>query len=174
MAAAQQAQDFINAVLALAAQAAQNPPPVQVVPFALLPGAANRNALDWGKREDMAMFNRAIEPLETKFGLQEEGMRTFLEQVRERARIYCWDDLLTVPDSSPTPVPRNLITNFGMVSLENCQAHATTHVNATTRMAQDSMMLYFFILDSLTESAKLLVITEKESYTVANKPSGVC
>ena len=162
MAAAQQAQDFINAVLALAAQAAQNPPApplAPVVPFALLPGASNRNALDYSRREDMAMFTRAIEPIETKFGLNEEGMRTFLEQVRERARIYSWDDLLTVPDNSATPVPYHLIKSFGMVTLEDCRRHAAGHVNASTRMAQDSMMLYFFVLDSLSETAKLLVIT---------------
>ena len=59
-----------------------------------------------------------------------------------------------------------------MVTLEDCQRHVNGHVNANTRMAQDSMMLYFFILGSLSESAKLLVITEKESYAVAKKSFG--
>ena len=168
------AQDFIDAVLAIAAAAAANPPPAVAVPFALLPGAANINAIDFNTRAGNAMFDRAIAPLDIKYGLQEEGMNTFLEQVRERARIYAWDDLLTVPDSLATPVPRNLISHFGMVSLANCQAHANGHVGQNTRMAQDSMMLYFFVFGSLSESAKEVIIADKESYTVNNAPSGVC
>jgi phage host-nuclease inhibitor protein Gam len=183
---AAQAQAFVDAIMAAAgvaanaaaataanataaANAAQPP-----APFALLPGASNTAALDWNKTEAMKLFHKAIFALDPKFGMDEDNLRTFIEQVRERARIFNWNDLLTVNDSTGTA--RNILNSYGMVTLANCQAHAATHVGIafSSRMAQDSMMLYQFLMNSLNDAAKLNILSDQESYTVNDQPSGVC
>lgn len=69
--------------------------------------------------------------------------------------------------------------------MANCQAHANSHVGvpagsaagtaaANTRMAQDSMMLYQFLMNSLTDTAKLTILADKDQYEVNGHPSGVC
>lgn len=45
---------------------------------------------------------------------------------------------------------------------------------AATRMTQDSMMLYQFLLVSLTDAAKLVVLSDKDMYYINDKTSGVC
>ena len=186
---AAQMQQFVEALIAAAAAsttaanavAQQNA--AAAATFALLPGASNTNSLDWTKAEAMKLFNKAVASLDSKFSLIEDTLRTFIEQVRERARIYNWDTLLTVADTGGTD--RNILDNYGMLTIENCQAHANNHVGvkagsapgtiaAKTRIAQDSMMLYQFLLNSLTDTAKLAMLADKDKYYVNGHPSGVC
>ena len=129
---AAQMQQFVEALIAAAAAsttaanavAQQNA--AAAATFALLPGASNTNSLDWTKAEAMKLFNKAVASLDSKFSLIEDTLRTFIEQVRERARIYNWDTLLTVADTGGTD--RNILDNYGMLTIENCQAHANNHV----------------------------------------------
>jgi hypothetical protein len=161
------------------AQAAAQPPPPPAPPvqanvqnpFALLPGAADTGALDFTKSEAIKLFNKAITPLDPKYNLSEGKLRIFLEQVRERGRIYCWDDILTVEDSDG--VGQNIITHYGKLSVDNCIAHAMTYVNTETRRAQDAMMLFQLLINSLAEESKLLMLADADVYTVAGKPDGV-
>jgi uncharacterized small protein (DUF1192 family) len=189
---AAQMQAFVDALIAAATAstnaanltaAAVVPPATAVVPFALLPGEANVDPLDWTKAESMKLFNKATTAIDTKFSLIEDNLRTFIEQVRERSRIFNWETLLTVADSGG--INRNLLDSYGLVTIENCKAHANSHVGiptgspagtaaAETRIAQDSMMLYQFLLNSLTDAAKLTILSDKDLYYVNGHPSGVC
>jgi hypothetical protein len=119
-------------------------------------GAANPKVLDFSKTDALKLFNKATTALDTKFDLIEEKMRTFMEQVRERARIFNWDSLLTINDDGRTP--RNLIDRYGMLTMDNCRAHATAYLAAKDRMTLDSMMLYQFLVTSLTEKAQLTML----------------
>lgn len=172
-------QAFVDAIVALAAAAALAVPAVPAggaaaVTFALMPGAADNNVLNFNKSEAIKLFHKAIQPLDPKFTLAEENLRTFMEQVRERARIYNWDALLTVPVDATTSY--HLITHYGMISAEACSTYAADHVGAAfeTRKTQDSMMLYQFLLNSLTDAAKLTMLSNKDQYYVGTTPSGVC
>jgi hypothetical protein len=160
------------AAVAAVPAAAPIPPAAAPAPYAVMPGAANPNELDYTQSDALKLFNKAITALDTKFDLAEENLRTFLEQVRERARIFNWDALLTVKDA--TNVDRHLINSYGMLTMDDCRTHATTHLALQNRMTQDSMMLYQFLLNSLTDKAKLQILSEKDKYYVTNVPSGVC
>jgi hypothetical protein len=166
-------QDLINAIIA-AMTAAAVPAAAPVVPvaaqapFAVMPGAANPNVLDFSKTDALKLFNKATTALDTKFDLVEEKKRTFLEQVRERARIFNWGSLLTIIDDGRTP--RNLIDRYGMLTMDNCRTHATTYLAAKDRMTQDSMMLYQLLVNSLTEKAQLTMLGEKDTYYVNDTP----
>jgi hypothetical protein len=170
-------QDLINAIIA-AMTAAAVPAAAPVVPaaaqapFAVMPGAANPNVLDYNKTDALKLFNKAIAALDSKFDLAEENLRTFLEQVRERARIFNWESLLTVEDSSGTD--RSLLNSYGMLTMDDCRKHAAAHLALQDRMTQDSMMCYQFLINSLTDKAKLHMLAEKDKYYVNDVPSGVC
>lgn len=166
-------QAFLDAI---SAHIANNPPPpaqAVVVPFALYPGEAHQGVLDLTKPEVAKLFAKATAPIAPQYGLEESLLRTFLEQVNERARVHNWDALLTVPDA--TTVGRNIISHFGMVTIEECRTHALTYTHTSSRLAQDNVMLYQFLLASMSEKGMKALLPDKELYYVRpNQPSGVC
>jgi hypothetical protein len=143
------------------------------LPFALLPGSATVNPLTFSKNEDLKIYNAATKGLEKKFDLKEDNLHLFLTEVKERVRTYGWNDIVTVPDASVPPVPRNLLINFGQLTLENCRAHATTYYNTQTRNAQNSMFLYQFLHESLTEEAKAVMVSNLALYSITDIPIGI-
>jgi hypothetical protein len=88
---AAQMQVFVDALIAAASgttlaanrAAVQDAPPAPAAaPFALLPGSSNTNPLDCAKAESMKLFNKAVSPIDNKFSLNEDTLRTCIEQVR--------------------------------------------------------------------------------------------
>jgi hypothetical protein len=64
------------------------------------------------------------------------------------------------------------VTNYGQLTLANITVHAAGYVNLPIRDAQNSMLLYKYLLDSLTEAAKLVMVTMSHQYHVNNLPIG--
>ena len=155
--------------------APQLPPPVVPVPpapaFALCPGHSHA-VLNFDDPNTGAtatkLYNKAISPLESKFDGEADNLAVFLASVRDRARRFNWQRLITVPIDDGTT--RNLLTHYGQVSLDNTRAHAMTYVNTPTRDAQDNDMFYYFLADSLTTDFRTTVLLYADVYTVANVP----
>ena len=134
--------------------APQPPPPVGPAPpapaFALGPGCSHA-VLNFDEPNTGAtatkLYNKAISPLEGKFDGEANNFAVFLASVRDRARRFNWQRLITVPINDVTT--RNLLTHYGLVSLDNTRTHAMTYVNTPTRDAQDNDMFYYFLADSL-------------------------
>jgi hypothetical protein len=160
-----------NAANAQAAAAANAAQPPQAQQFARYPGAAGAGALDFSKSESIKLFNKAIAPVEPKYGLDESKLRIFIDQVRQRAKIYNWDEILSVPDSNG--VLHNIITNYGQLSIDDCITHAATYINTETRKSQDSIMLFQFLRNSLTDEARLLMMADEDVYTIAGEADGM-
>ena len=114
------------------------------------------------------LYNKAISPLDTKFDGEADNLAVFLASVRDRARRFNWQWLITVPIDDGTT--RNLLKHYRQVSLDNTRAHATTYVNTPTRDAQDNDMFYYFLADSLTSDFRTTVLLYTDVYTVANVP----
>jgi hypothetical protein len=157
-----------NAAVAVAAAQVAAPPPVVY----LWPGMANIQALDYTKTSDLKMFLRGIEALSSKFDLQAGQLKVFLECVKERVRMFDWTFVVTVPDSAA--VNRNLIDEYGRLTIEDCQAHAATYSGVPGRDSQNSVMLYQFLSNSLSDEAKNILMVNPDSYTVMGQPSGSC
>jgi hypothetical protein len=121
----------------------------------------------------MKIYNAATKGLEKKFDLKEDSLHLFLTEVKERVRTFGWNVIVTVPDSSVPPIPRNLLTNFGQVTLADCNAHATTYYATQTRDAQNSMFLYQFLHESLTEEAKAIMVSNLALYSINDVPVGI-
>jgi hypothetical protein len=147
-----------------------NVPPAQPAPFALLPGAAYNAPLDFSKSNELKIFRSATLGMTDKLVLKEQQLRVFLSNLKEHIRIYAWDAIVTIPDDAA--VNRNLITNYGQVTIANVRAHAITYITTPTRNAQNSMMLYLYLLNSLTEESKMTMITVHDQYHELGLPSG--
>ena len=174
----QQAPQAPQAQPAATAAPPQQPPPPPAPPaplappaFALGPGRSHA-VLDYDDPNTGAtatkLYNKAISPLEEKFDGEADNLAVFLASVRDRARRFNWQCLITVPIDDGTT--RNILTHYGQVSLENTRAHATTYVNMPTRDAQDNDMFYYFLADSLTNEFRTTVLLYSEVYTVTNVP----
>ena len=153
-------------------------PPPLVVPAAPLPPAF---ALGPGRSHAVLnfddpntgttatkLYNKAISPLDTKFDGEADNLAVFLASIRDRARRFNWQQLITVPIDDGTT--RNLLTHYGQVSLDNTRAHAMSYVNTSTRDAQDNDMFYYFLADSLTSDFRTTVLLYADVYTMANVP----
>jgi hypothetical protein len=160
----------IAAANAAAAHVAAVPPVPPVPGFALLPEANAANPLDFNRPQDMKIYVAATKGLENKFDLKESTLHLFLTEVKERVRTYGWTEILNVPDAAAVPVQRNLLTNFGQVSLEDCSRHARTYYNQPNRNTQNSMFLYQFLCDSVTEEAKATMISNSTLYSLGDTP----
>ena len=174
----QQAPQAPLAQPAAAAAPPLQPPPAPAPPappappaFALGPGRSHA-VLDYDDPNTGAtatkLYNKAISPLEEKFDGEADNLAVFLASVRDRARRFNWQRLITVPIDDGTT--RNILTHYGQVSLENTRTHAATYVNTPTRDAQDNDMFYYFLADSLTNEFRTTVLLYAEVYTVTNVP----
>jgi hypothetical protein len=147
--------------------------PVATV-FALWPGLANNAVIDYNTSDGRKICNKAVEPLATKYDLNTEGLQTFLAKVSARARESNWDAILTIPDSLPTPVDRNLIDADGTLSLDDCKAYSLSYINTQARTAQDSGMMFMFLQASLSDASNSIILINPAEYTVGGQPSGPC
>jgi hypothetical protein len=135
------------------------------------PGAAGAGVLDFTKSESLKLFTKATAPIEPKYDLEEGKLRVFIDQIRQRGKIYGWGHILDVPDSTGTIY--NITTHYGKLSIDECIAHALTYVNTPTRQAQDAAMLFQCLHNSITDKAKLLLMSDADVYTVAGEADGV-
>ena len=155
--------------------APQPPPPAGPAPpapaFALGPGRSHA-VLNFDDPNTGAtatkLYSKAILPFESKFDGEADNLAVFLASVRDRARRFNWQRLITVPIDDGTT--RNLLTHYGQVSLDNTRTHAVTYINTPTRDAQDNDMFYYFLADSLTTDFHTTVLLYADVYTVANVP----
>ena len=174
----QQAPQAPQAQPAAAAAPPLQPPPPPALPaplappaFALGPGRYH-TVLDYDDPNTGAtatkLYNKAISPLEEKFDGEADNLAVFLASVRDRARRFNWQRLITVPiDDGTTQI---ILTHYGQVSLENTRTHVATYVNTPTRDVQDIDMFYYFLSDSLTNEFRTTVLLYADMYTVTNVP----
>ena len=146
--------------------------PPAAVPFALAPSLVDNDPIDYSRPAGIKLYKANTEPFPEKFDGEPKNLRLFLEQVKERARTANWDTLLTVLDSSVPPVGRDLVSEFGMVSLANVTTHAQVYIGQPTRAAQNSSQLYECLTRSLTEEAKMRAISNRSQYIVTGTPDG--
>ena len=146
--------------------------PPAAVPFALAPSLVDNDPIDYSRPAGIKLYKANTEPFPVKFDGEPKNLRLFLEQVKERARTANWDTLLTVLDSSVPPVGRDLVSEFGMVSLANVTTHAQVYIGQPTRAAQNSSQLYECLTRSLTEEAKMRAINNRSQYIVTGTPDG--
>ena len=134
--------------------------------FALTPALANPDPVDYNSNEGMKLYKSATEKLNHTFDGETGSLRLFLQALQQRADAFGWASILTVPDDQN--IGRNLITEYGRVSMANVVAHAAAHVHTHTRDAQNSAQLFTCIYDSLSLEALLKVSTDSAAYRLVS------
>jgi hypothetical protein len=86
--------------------------------------------------------------------------------------MFDWTVVINIPDAAA--VSRNLIDEYGRLTIEDCQAHAATYTGIAGRDSQNSVMLYQFLINSFSDEAKNIIMVNPETYTVTGQPSGSC
>jgi hypothetical protein len=80
-------------------------------------------------------------------------LQLFLDELRDRAFIYDWHDILLIKKQGMGDV-RDLVDSYGEISFQEVKESANEYFNIPNRAAQESFMMYNCIINSLTNSAK--------------------
>jgi hypothetical protein len=147
--------------------------------FALTPAAAHHDILDYSKPEPAKLFRAAIAPLEgDAYDGTPENLKGFLDRLQQKAADYTWlDTVLTIQvDAGPPVVNRNLIDDYGNITLEQVQTQARTYIGLEggSRTWQNSHQMKTCIFDSLTTAFQNRVNLEKAKWHINDHPDGAC
>ena len=106
----------------------------------------------------MKIYDAAVAALSTKYSGNTNEMHIFLKNVNEREQSLGWQHILNVPkDAGGT---RDLIDQYGLITLEDIRAHALVYENALGRDAQNASQMYNFLYSPLSDEAKLVVLSD--------------
>jgi hypothetical protein len=136
----------------------------EVVAFARSPAGLSEELLDYRKPEDCRIYKAATTPLDVKFDGEGAGLLLFLEMIRERAEESNWGNIIMIPDSKGDL--RNLLSEYGRLSLENVRTYALTYVGQEGRKEQNSAQMYACLAKSLTEAAKVKILSQSAQYRI--------
>ena len=134
------------------------------VAFARSPARVSEALLNYRIKDDRDIYNTATAPLELKFNGESGGLLLFLEMIRERADESNWTNIIMVPDS--TGVARNLLAEYGRLTLENVRAFALTYVGQNGRKEQNSAQMFACLSRSLTETARIKLLSQSSRYRI--------
>jgi len=103
-----------------------------------------------------------------------QSLRVFLSNISDRAIQYGWDDILYIPEDAANPNAElnNLLSNYGKVTLAQIVDHAANYAETDTRAAQNNMMLYQCLSNSITKEVKAKTMLRQNEYYVGNTPCG--
>lgn len=145
--------------------------------FALAPGVHGAAAfIDYGTSEGLKLYKAMKTPIDNLFDCSPRKLKVFLSALGDRAGEYGWDNVLDVPEdvNNPAVNRRNLLTEYGRISLDQVTDHANTYVAQQTRQAQNSYAMYLCVVNSLTPEAKAKIMLKEDEYTVNGIRSGAC
>ena len=134
------------------------------------PGQDN-TVLDWLIPSDTNLYYKAIAALDNKFDGTPEKFIAFLASVTSRAKQFRLNMILAIPVDTNT---RELLTDYGRIKMDNISNHAPTYTGTQTREAQNSKMLYHFLINSVTTELTTKLVLYQEDYTINGVPIGAC
>jgi hypothetical protein len=144
----------------------QPQPQPQQGTFALTPARVTNTVLDYNNSVATKIYKGAIQAL---------ALNMFMAALYSKSREYGWDHILEVPRDLQAPMMDlvNVLTNYGELTLEHLQAFAATYVATPTRVAQDSIMLYECIWNTLSKNRRSKVWIWKDEFHLNSIPVGI-
>ena len=166
--------------------------------FALTPAQAYDGVLDYTTNEGRKLFTSATKslyPSDEGFDCTPDNLHGFIELVSNRAQEYNWNymdetvqwdgqGILIVAKEDPGPNPNtdfwNLLEHHGQIDLSILKTQVKLYLGEEERRAQDDMMLYKTLFNSLTEAGRKKILIWKKDYIVndeandiVNRPCGI-
>jgi hypothetical protein len=144
------------------------------VNFSLSPGMATTNVIDYTTTAGQKLWNNATDKLSVElFDCESEGLRDFLELIRARSEVMGWSlSVLSIPVDVNDNLgdTQDFLSHYGEINLGHCREHALTYCNQQTRAAQDSMMLYTCVMNSLSHTGCNKITGFRNQYTINGTP----
>ena len=166
---ATQLASLTEAVANLAASSGSSPTSSSAPSFALAPGLAQPGALlDYTTKYGSNQWTQGTARLSTHVDLKTGVTEVFRSELNQRASNQGWRALFKLQDSEGATI--HLIDHYGRVDLDQVKAQTADLVgvgaNVKTRKAQDNAQACQCLFNSLTVSAKALVLTHRDDYIV--------
>ena len=146
----------------------EDQPPI----FALSPALATRGIINYNSRAGERIYASATKELDSnKYDGEAQGLMPFLELLEERATNFGWDTtIMMIPQAGGNP--KNLLAEYGTISMAQIRAHEDSYIATHTRNAQDSNLLYECIMNSISAECKAKLTIWKQEYRCRHLPSG--
>jgi len=167
-----------TALAAFAAnQQAANPAVAQVLApgiFSMTPGLANAaTPWDYSTSGGAKVYQTAVKPILPTFDGTQKNLKVFLQSVETKANRFGWTHLvLNIPDAQG--VARDLLSQYGMLTIEEVRTEALTYVGDETRAAQASGQIAEMLMESIDGSTKLKLMLHDDEYIINGFKSGTC
>ena len=143
--------------------------------FALAPGQVDpTNALDYTTSSGIKIWHEATAPLTFKFNVKGKEVNTFCEALAQRAQQSGWTlagaNVIMINDSSTPAVARNIITEYGLLTVNDITTYVTPWIGNDTRQAQNNFQMYTCIMASLTKDGRTKILAEQSKYHIGQRP----
>ena len=146
-------------------------PPIPGPPgaFALTPGQISPDdVIDYSTKEGKAMYHKAILPFSIIFDGTIKQVRIFQDNLNQRAKEFGWDtgagDIINMKDSKNET--RNVFTQYGCLNTEDIKKHANTWTAIDGRKAQNNLLLYRAIIESISARLRQKLTSEDVAFTI--------
>jgi hypothetical protein len=151
-------------------------PLVEALPVcALSPALYGNDILQYNTKRAIDIYNRSVEKLhEELFDVDASGIHGFLHSLMDKAMTFGWDSILDIPDKidEPNGSYKNLLKDYGNISLDHIKNWVPTYLNRESRAAQDSYALYQCLMNSLSLKGRSKITLYRNEYFVGMRPSG--
>jgi hypothetical protein len=121
------------------------------------------------------VYNTASAKLPVTFDITSQTANLFCDALSDRANKSGWyageGNILNIPDSTTTN--RDIIKEYGRLTIADITAHVTTYINGNSRRTQNSAQMLSCIKESLSDAGKLKILSESDKWKVNGKESGV-
>jgi hypothetical protein len=133
--------------------------------FAETPAKINADAIiDYSTAAGIKVYNTASAKLPVTFDITSQTANLFCDALTDRANKSGWyageGNILNIPDSTTTN--RDIIKEYGRLTIADITAHVTTYINGNSRRTQNSAQMLSCIKESLSDAGKLIMSTSIE------------
>jgi len=126
-----------------------------------------------GDEEKVANWSDdAIEPLSYKFEGDPKKLSKFLHQIATRVDDFGWKSIMEILDNDGTP--RNLLKNYGQLTMENVKEKALTYQGKDNWDAQVSEMIYICVSSSISKKFMSNLKRFSQDFMFKGKGDGIC
>ena len=149
-----------------------------LIPFALNPAHAVQGVINFSRSDHVKLRKKCTSRLnDDPFDCVPKDLNQFLKTLADRATKFQWNNdtvrIMQIPgDPIKTTKYTKILTNHGELNLEDILKFEESYINTLTRAAQDTNMLYHFLIGSLSKAGRKKVMVWEEKYKIKGKPSG--
>ena len=141
--------------------------------FALTPAlASKKKVLNYTDAGESKIFKIGTAKLSVDIDGTPENLNLVLAAIEQRAVISGWlDTVLSIYVGNGEC--KELLTNYGDISMDEIRHHVKQYIHSNVRAAQDSMMLYTCLSNSMTQETRQKILLYKDEYYIDGRtPSG--